>query len=186
MPILMMQLLYTVNFIKGASYPIPVILISTTLLGLSWQFTQFIILLESVTLVVLYLLKIMPIDRTISLAGNWLLSMLLVWFLQYYPPFIVCSLAVSLLLALLVIMGVKSNQFGGFKMSNPIISGLAIFILTGVINVALKWISGSEDDGHIKEYFLHQLGIQDATNLAARIYTCQKPFSKFTGSKYIN
>ena len=47
-----------------------------------------------------------------------------------------------------------------FKISNSVISGLAIGALTIVLNTVLKFVCGSDDDGHIAEYLLHQLGIK--------------------------
>nr|KAG5704002.1 hypothetical protein BaRGS_032091 [Batillaria attramentaria] len=93
---------------------VAVMCVSTFLFCLFWQFNQFVMLLQALSLFGVWILDMLPTTKIRTVLVTQAVSLLAVCMLQFYNKMILGSLAISFILAALVIMTVRgSGQTGG-------------------------------------------------------------------------
>ena len=101
LPIIFLQFYVTGLYLKRQQdqqilYP-AIICLLTAMYTLTWQFAQFVTLLQSLVLFSLAALSLINKDKVIKLIVAHIISLFVVWCLQFFPRLLLVSLAVTFL-----------------------------------------------------------------------------------------
>ncbi|XP_059083191.1 probable C-mannosyltransferase DPY19L3 [Tigriopus californicus] len=178
---------------KGRKYEklhLMAIYLLTFLLTVTWQFAQFVLLLQGLVLFAFALLGILENNKVSKILATILGAIVTVWYLQFYQPMVLNSLVVSLIPVAIVILqsynegrvrrpGIWNNlQWSIVKIGLGIIS-------TIVINTLLKVLSGQDADNHIFRFVQSKFGFVDQTDFETRLYLCLPIFQPLPWQYYL-
>ena len=116
---------------------------SSLLFTISWQFSQFVLLIEVFVLFCLATVGLLDKDRVCEMFSTFLVTMLTVWYLQYYQAMILCSLVLSFLPVFCLSLQSQSPHSQGLR-NNILLTALRLIIAFFVaicLNVILKVIT---------------------------------------------
>ena len=113
LPFIFLQFYITSLYLKKQPttsnlYP-AIICVLTTLYTLTWQFAQFVSLLQACVLFSLAALHMVNKEKVVKVLLGVLVSMVVVWILQLYPRFILVSLVASFLPITIVSLKGRNN-----------------------------------------------------------------------------
>ncbi|XP_072135273.1 protein C-mannosyl-transferase DPY19L3 isoform X3 [Mobula birostris] len=155
------------------------IMASTFLFCITWQFNQFILLIQAVALFSLDCLDMVPTSKVTSLYFVHVVSLLLVWILQFNNSMLLGSLVLSFILAALVVRYFQRNLKSGtfaVRVVKLLLHLIVIFSLTFVTNNIIKRILGLESDEHIFKFLKAKFGFGATRDFDAKLYLCEEAF----------
>ena len=115
---------------------------SSLLFTIFWQFSQFVLLIEVFVLFCLATVGLIDKDRVCEIFCTFLLTMLSVWYLQYYQAMIISSLVLSFLPVFSLSLASQGPLSPGLR-NNILLTALRLivaFFVAICLNVILKVI----------------------------------------------
>ena len=115
---------------------------SSLLFTIFWQFSQFVLLIEVFVLFCLATVGLIDKDRVCEIFCTFLLTMLSVWYLQYYQAMIISSLVLSFLPVFCLSLASQGPLSPGLR-NNILLTALRLivaFFVAICLNVILKVI----------------------------------------------
>ena len=115
---------------------------SSLLFTIFWQFSQFVLLIEVFVLFCLATVGLIDKDRVCEIFCTFLLTMLSVWYLQYYQAMIISSLVLSFLPVFSLSLASQGPLSPGLR-NNILLTALRLIVAFCVaicLNVILKVI----------------------------------------------
>jgi len=158
--------------------PLAKVYLLTLLFTVTWQFAQFVLLLQAVTLFGLATVGLLDRDRVCRLLTVDLFAMLTVWYLQFYQQMVINSLVVSLIpVAILSLQSQADNPSSGL-IKNLFYSIMRVVIagsVTLAINIILKVSMNQTADSHIFKFVKSKL-VKDSPDFETNLYLCNEAF----------
>ena len=108
---------------------------------ISWQFSQFVLLIEVLVLFCLATVGLIDRDRVCVVFSTFLLTLLTVWYLQFYQSMIITSLVVSFLPVFCLSLQSQSDLSPIGLRNNILVTALRLlvaFFIALCLNVILK------------------------------------------------
>ncbi|KAK9392747.1 putative C-mannosyltransferase DPY19L3 [Crotalus adamanteus] len=155
------------------------VFIATFLLSLTWQFNQFILLIQAMALFTLDCLDMIPKGKVIWLYIIQMGSLLMVYILQFFNPMIIGSLLVSFNMSVLLAGKLQNNlKTGGFfsRIGKLVLHVLLVLCLTFLMNNFIKRILNLESDEHIFKFLKAKFGFGATRDFDANLYLCEEAF----------
>ncbi|XP_048225268.1 probable C-mannosyltransferase DPY19L3 isoform X2 [Perognathus longimembris pacificus] len=156
-----------------------VVFISTFLFSLTWQFNQFMMLMQALVLFTLDSLDMLPAIKVTWLYGIQIASLLLVCILQFFNSMILGSLLISFNLSVLIARKFQKNlKTGTFltRIGKLMLHVLAVFCLTLFLNNVIKKILNLKSDEHIFKFLKAKFGFGATRDFDANLYLCEEAF----------
>ncbi|XP_041353948.1 probable C-mannosyltransferase DPY19L3 [Gigantopelta aegis] len=156
-----------------------VIIMSTFLFALFWQFNQFIFLLQCISLFGVWILDMVHSQKVQRLLLIILGSMLAVWVAQFGNTMIPVSLCLSFTLATLLLMKIKgeSSQPCSFAMRviKVVLYSISVLLLMAISSTLLKFVLKVDSDDHIYKFLQSKFGFGELAvkrDFDSRLYLC--------------
>ncbi|XP_070354456.1 protein C-mannosyl-transferase DPY19L3 isoform X3 [Equus asinus] len=146
------------------------IFISTFLFSLTWQFNQFMMLMQALVLFILDSLDMLPAVKVTWLYGIQITGLLLVCVLQFLNSMILGSLLISFNLSVLIARKLQKNlKTGSFlnRLGKLLLHLFVVLCLTLFLNNIVKKILNLKSDEHIFKFLKAKFGFgatSDSTN----------------------
>lgn len=156
------------------------IFISTFLFSLTWQFNQFMMLLQALVLFILDSLDMLPAMKATWLYGIQISCLLLVCTLQFFNSMILGSLLISFNLSVLIVRKLQKNlKTGTFltRIGKLLLHLLLVFCLTLFLNNIIKKILNLKSDEHIFKFLKAKFGFGATRDFDANLYCVKKPLA---------
>ncbi|XP_047128832.2 protein C-mannosyl-transferase DPY19L3 isoform X1 [Hydra vulgaris] len=196
LPFIFMQItLLTIFFRRNVrvSFEKPLlVLISLTTFAytITWQFSQFVMLLQSFALFGVYALEFVETRKVKYVFWIFLGSLSTTCLLMFGNDMIYSSLVSSFCIASLLVMNVQNAKVEGSFLKKLFVLLLRIIItlsLTMIISIIIKKIAKVESDTHVYKFVMTKFGYQDYSimDFDVRLYLCNggfdfMPFSELT------
>lgn len=155
------------------------IFVSTFLFSLTWQFNQFMMLLQALVLFILDSLDMLPAVKATWLYGIQISCLLLVCMLQFFNSMILGSLLISFNLSVLIVRKLQKNlKTGTFltRIWKLLLHLLLVFCLTLFLNNIIKKILNLKSDEHIFKFLKAKFGFGATRDFDANLYLCEEAF----------
>ncbi|VTJ62923.1 Hypothetical predicted protein [Marmota monax] len=155
------------------------IFISTFLFSLTWQFNQFMMLMQAVVLFILDSLDMLPAVKATWLYGIQITGLLLVCVLQFFNSMILGSLLISFNLSVLIARKLQKNlKTGSFfnRIGKLLLHLFVVFCLTLLLNSIIKKILNLKSDEHIFKFLKAKFGFGATRDFDANLYLCEEAF----------
>lgn len=155
-----------------------VVFISTFIFSLTWQFNQFVLLIQGLALFLLDCLDLIPANKVRSLYIAQAASLILVCVLQFFNTMILGSLLLSFILAAVIAQNLQKNLKSGRlyrRIWNLCVYVAIVLCLTALINVCVKKILNLQSDEHIFKFLQAKIGFK-TRDFDANLYICEEPF----------
>ncbi|XP_053396813.1 probable C-mannosyltransferase DPY19L3 isoform X1 [Mercenaria mercenaria] len=159
---------------------IGLIMASTFLFSLCWQFNQFILLLQALALFGVWILDMVPAHKVRVVLLSQALSLFLVCLLQSINKMILGSLVMSFIPATFLLMYFKGDNLTPCTIPSRIFKvafySFSVLLLMLVFNLAAKTVLNLEADEHIFKFLLNKFGIGNPRDFDSRLYLCIEAF----------
>ncbi|XP_059390349.1 probable C-mannosyltransferase DPY19L3 isoform X1 [Carassius carassius] len=155
------------------------VFISTFCFCLTWQFNQFVLLVQALIIFTLDCLDFLTAEQVVSLYLMQVLSLLLVWLLQFCNSMILGSLVLSFIVSALLIKHFQTGlKTGGFviRVGKLALHTLLVLTLTFTINYSAKKILQLKSDEHIFKFIKAKFGFGATRDFDASLYLCEEAF----------
>ncbi|XP_017684301.1 PREDICTED: probable C-mannosyltransferase DPY19L3 isoform X4 [Lepidothrix coronata] len=155
------------------------VFIATFLFSLTWQFNQFMMLIQALALFILDCLDMLPTAKVTWLYIIQISGLLLVCVLQFFNSMILGSLLISFNASVLVARTIQKNlKKGGLlnRLGKLILHVLLVLCLTLLINKFIKKILNLESDEHIFKFLKAKFGFGATRDFDANLYLCEEAF----------
>ncbi|XP_015495413.1 probable C-mannosyltransferase DPY19L3 isoform X3 [Parus major] len=155
------------------------VFIATFLFSLTWQFNQFMMLIQALALFILDCLDMLPTAKVTWLYIIQVSGLLLVCVLQFFNSMILGSLIISFNISVLIARTIQKNlKKGGFlsRLGKLILHVLLVLCLTLLINKFIKKILNLESDEHIFKFLKAKFGFGATRDFDANLYLCEEAF----------
>ncbi|XP_047566894.1 probable C-mannosyltransferase DPY19L3 isoform X2 [Lutra lutra] len=155
------------------------IFISTFLFSLTWQFNQFMMLMQALVLFTLDSLDMLPAVKATWLYGIQMTGLLLVCILQFFNSMILGSLLISFNLSVLIARKLQKNlKTGNFlnRLGKLLLHLFAVLCLTLFLNNIIKKILNLKSDEHIFKFLKAKFGFGATRDFDANLYLCEEAF----------
>ncbi|XP_023930612.1 probable C-mannosyltransferase DPY19L3 [Lingula anatina] len=166
-----------------------VLTLSTFCMAVTWQFNQFVLLLQGLALYGVWLLDMLPGYKVRRMLGVIAFSLLGTCILQYVNTMILCSLVLSLILSTLLLMYITGDQPRQCSITTRIASLFLKLVFTAVstvtINKAIKIILQEEADEHIYKFVQNKFGFGFSRDFDVRMYLCNGAFQFLPMDTYV-
>ncbi|XP_069757847.1 protein C-mannosyl-transferase DPY19L3 isoform X2 [Narcine bancroftii] len=185
LPFFAMQLMAITYYLRPQLKPLQqmlsfcLIMASTFLFCITWQFNQFILLIQAAALFSLDCLDMVPHSKVASLYLVHVVSLLLVCILQFNNSMLLGSLVLSFILAALVVRCFQRNLKSGtfaLRVVKLLVHLVVVFLLTVLTNNIIKRILGLESDEHIFKFLKAKFGFGATRDFDAKLYLCEEAF----------
>ncbi|XP_064092543.1 probable C-mannosyltransferase DPY19L3 isoform X1 [Macrobrachium nipponense] len=181
-PLLFIQLLLLCTLLKSHKWQVVkmfgIFSLTVTFL-LSWQFGPFVLLCQLLIIMGLGRLRFICEKKVVLLVcvigGSLLTSCLL----QSYPPMLVSSPALSMIVPAIMLSSTSapSKRLGGFVRIFVTAAELGLMLIaTVVINGLIKNFLNIDADSHVYQLLLAKLQMGDQRDFDSRIYMCNEAF----------
>ncbi|KAH3739009.1 probable C-mannosyltransferase DPY19L3 [Dreissena polymorpha] len=161
-------------------FGIGMILPATFAFCLCWQFNQFIMLLQALSLFGVWILDMVPAYKVRVVLGCEVVSLLAVCVLQNVNTMILGSLVMSFIPATFLLMYIRGDTLTPcsipsriFKVAFYSITSLTLMI---ILNIAAKTVLRLEADEHIFKFLLNKFGVGNPRDFDSRLYLCIEAF----------
>uniref|UniRef100_A0A671Q4K3 Probable C-mannosyltransferase DPY19L3 n=1 Tax=Sinocyclocheilus anshuiensis TaxID=1608454 RepID=A0A671Q4K3_9TELE len=155
------------------------VFVSTFCFCLTWQFNQFVLLVQALIIFTLDCLDFLTAEQVVSLYLMQVLSLLLVWLLQFCNSMILGSLVLSFIVSALFIKHFQTGlKTGGFviRVGKLALHTLLVLTLTFTINYSAKKILQLKSDEHIFKFIKAKFGFGATRDFDASLYLCEEAF----------
>uniref|UniRef100_A0A8D0H8K4 Dpy-19 like C-mannosyltransferase 3 n=1 Tax=Sphenodon punctatus TaxID=8508 RepID=A0A8D0H8K4_SPHPU len=155
------------------------VFISTYLFSLTWQFNQFMMLIQALVLFILDCLDMLPATKVIWLYFIQGTSLLLVGVLQFFNSMVFGSLLLSFNMSALLARKLQKNlKMGGLsiRLRKLFLHVLLVLSLTFIINSFIKKVLNLESDEHIFKFLKAKFGFGATRDFDANLYLCEEAF----------
>uniref|UniRef100_A0A9J8AW68 Dpy-19 like C-mannosyltransferase 3 n=1 Tax=Cyprinus carpio carpio TaxID=630221 RepID=A0A9J8AW68_CYPCA len=155
------------------------VFVSTFCFCLTWQFNQFVLLVQALIIFTLDCLDFLTTEQVVSLYLMQVLSLLLVWLLQFCNSMILGSLVLSFIVSALFIKHFQTGlKTGGFviRVGKLALHTLLVLTLTFTINYSAKKILQLKSDEHIFKFIKAKFGFGATRDFDASLYLCEEAF----------
>ncbi|XP_016410162.1 probable C-mannosyltransferase DPY19L3 [Sinocyclocheilus rhinocerous] len=155
------------------------VFVSTFCFCLTWQFNQFVLLVQALIIFTLDCLDFFTAEQVVSLYLMQVLSLLLVWLLQFCNSMILGSLVLSFIVSALFIKHFQTGlKTGGFviRIGKLALHTLLVLTLTFTINYSAKKILQLKSDEHIFKFIKAKFGLGATRDFDASLYLCEEAF----------
>lgn len=155
------------------------IFISTFLFSLTWQFNQFMMLMQALVLFTLDSLDMLPAVKATWLYGIQMTGLLLVCILQFFNSMILGSLLISFNLSVLIARKLQKNlKTGSFlnRLGKLLLHLFAVLCLTLFLNNIIKKLLNLKSDEHIFKFLKAKFGFGATRDFDANLYLCEEAF----------
>ncbi|XP_074171092.1 protein C-mannosyl-transferase DPY19L3 isoform X4 [Rhinolophus sinicus] len=155
------------------------IFVSTFLFSLTWQFNQFVVLLQALVLFTLDSLDLLPALKASWLYGIQIAGLLLVCALQFLNSMILGSLLISFNLSVLTARRLQKNlKTGNFlnRLGKLLLHLFVVLCLTLFLNNIIKKTLNLKSDEHIFKFLKAKFGFGATRDFDANLYLCEEAF----------
>lgn len=158
------------------------IALSTFCFTITWQFAQFVLLLESFALYGIYALEFTRPHMVRSIYMIIVGNLATVCFLQFGNDMLYTSLASSFCVAAIILLTLQSNEYvsGGLvkKLLVLLMRIAFVLVLTFAINISIKKLTKVDSDEHVFKFVSAKLGHGEAlkNDFDSRLYLCEGSF----------
>lgn len=155
------------------------IFVSTFLFSLTWQFNQFMMLMQALVLFILDSLDMLPAVKATWLYGIQVTGLFLVCVLQFFNSMILGSLLISFNLSVLIARKLQKNlKTGSFlnKLGKLLLHLFVVLCLTLFLNNIVKKILNLKSDEHIFKFLKAKFGFGATRDFDANLYLCEEAF----------
>ncbi|XP_035376811.1 probable C-mannosyltransferase DPY19L3 isoform X1 [Electrophorus electricus] len=155
------------------------VFVCTLCFCLTWQFNQFILLVQALLIFTLDSLDLLLPEQVMALYLVQLLSLLCVWLLQFCNSMILGSLVLSFIVAVLFVKHFqKGLKTGGLfvRIAKLALHTLLVLALTLIINYSAKKILKLRSDEHIFKFVKAKFGLGATRDFDASLYLCEEAF----------
>ncbi|KAM4722999.1 protein C-mannosyl-transferase DPY19L3 [Rhinophrynus dorsalis] len=166
-----------------------VVFISTFIFSITWQFNQFVLLIQAFVLFSLDCVDMISATKVTRLYLIQVLCILLVCVLQFFNTMIIGSLLLSFILAAIVARQLQNVQKMDSIPKKSLRSGhlirrlwslsihlLLVLCMTGIINKFIKNILNLQSDEHIFKFIQAKFGFGKTRDFDANLYLCEEAF----------
>ncbi|KAJ8247353.1 hypothetical protein GJAV_G00245400 [Gymnothorax javanicus] len=146
---------------------------------LTWQFNQFILLVQTLIIFGLDCLDLISPEQVMSLYVVQAASLLTVWVLQFCNPMILGSLVLSFIVAVLLVKRFQTAlKTGGFllRLAKLLLHTVLVLSLTFTINYMAKALLQLRSDEHIFKFIKAKFGLGSTRDFDANLYLCEEAF----------
>ncbi|KAM6252924.1 protein C-mannosyl-transferase DPY19L3 isoform 3-T3 [Porphyrio hochstetteri] len=155
------------------------VFIATFLFSLTWQFNQFMMLIQALALFILDCFDMLPTAKVTWLYIIQISGLLLVCVLQFFNSMILGSLLISFNTSVLIARTIQKNlKKGGLlnRLGKLILHVLLVLCCTLLINKFIKKILNLESDEHIFKFLKAKFGFGATRDFDANLYLCEEAF----------
>ncbi|KAM6251183.1 protein C-mannosyl-transferase DPY19L3 isoform 7-T9 [Spheniscus humboldti] len=155
------------------------VFIATFLFSLTWQFNQFMMLIQALALFILDCFDMLPTVKVTWLYIIQISALLLVCVLQFFNSMILGSLLISFNASVLIARTIQKNlKKGGLlnRLGKLILHVLLVLCLTLLINKFIKKSLNLESDEHIFKFLKAKFGFGATRDFDANLYLCEEAF----------
>uniref|UniRef100_A0A8C6ZP70 Dpy-19 like C-mannosyltransferase 3 n=1 Tax=Nothoprocta perdicaria TaxID=30464 RepID=A0A8C6ZP70_NOTPE len=155
------------------------VFIATFFFSLTWQFNQFMMLIQALVLFILDCFDLLPTAKVTWLYIIQVSGLLLVCVLQFFNSMILGSLLISFNASVLIARTIQKNlKKGGLfsRLGKLLLHVLFVSCLTLLINKLIKKILNLESDEHIFKFLKAKFGFGATRDFDANLYLCEEAF----------
>ncbi|NXA45575.1 D19L3 mannosyltransferase, partial [Nothocercus julius] len=155
------------------------VFIATFFFSLTWQFNQFMMLIQALVLFILDCLDMLPTAKVTWLYIIQVSGLLLVCVLQFFNSMILGSLLISFNASVLIARTIQKNLKKGSLLSRLgklLLHVLFVSCLTLLVNKLIKKILNLESDEHIFKFLKAKFGLGATRDFDANLYLCEEAF----------
>ncbi|KAJ8339878.1 hypothetical protein SKAU_G00345110 [Synaphobranchus kaupii] len=155
------------------------VFLSSLCFCLTWQFNQFILLVQALIIFGLDSLDLISPVQVTSLYLVQATSLLTVWALQFCNPMILGSLVLSFIVAALFVRHFQTDvKVGGLlpRLAKLLLHSLLVLSLTFAINFLAKTALQLRSDEHIFKFIKAKFGLGSTRDFDANLYLCEEAF----------
>uniref|UniRef100_A0A8B9RN26 Dpy-19 like C-mannosyltransferase 3 n=1 Tax=Astyanax mexicanus TaxID=7994 RepID=A0A8B9RN26_ASTMX len=155
------------------------VFVCTLCFCLTWQFNQFILLVQALLIFTLDALDFLTAKQVTSLYLVQVVSLLSVWLLQFCNSMILGSLVLSFIVSVLFIKHFQTGlKTGGFvvRVGKLVLHVFLVLTLTFIINYSAKKILQLRSDEHIFKFIKAKFGLGATRDFDASLYLCEEAF----------
>ncbi|KAL4232819.1 hypothetical protein ACF0H5_007505 [Mactra antiquata] len=154
--------------------------VSTFLFSLFWQFNQFVLLLQALSLFGVWILDVVTPHKVRVVLSSQIVSLLLVCLSQNINKMILGSLVMSFIPATFLLMYIRGDTLTPCTIPSRILKvvlySITVIILMLVFNLAVKALLNLEADEHIFKFLLNKFGVGNPRDFDSRLYLCIEAF----------
>ncbi|XP_035192959.1 probable C-mannosyltransferase DPY19L3 isoform X2 [Oxyura jamaicensis] len=155
------------------------IFIATFLFSLTWQFNQFMMLIQALALFILDCFDMLPTAKVTRLYIIQISGLLLVCVLQFFNSMILGSLLISFNASILIARTIQKNLKKGNllnRLGKLTLHVLFVSSLTLLVNKFIKKSLNLESDEHIFKFLKAKFGFGATRDFDANLYLCEEAF----------
>ncbi|XP_054696391.1 probable C-mannosyltransferase DPY19L3 isoform X1 [Grus americana] len=155
------------------------VFIATFLFSLTWQFNQFMMLIQALALFILDCFDMLPTAKVMWLYIIQISGLLLVCVLQFFNSMILGSLLISFNTSVLIARTIQKHLKKGSllnRLGKLIFHVLLVLCFTLLINKFIKKILNLESDEHIFKFLKAKFGFGATRDFDANLYLCEEAF----------
>ncbi|KAB5525937.1 hypothetical protein PHYPO_G00145940 [Pangasianodon hypophthalmus] len=155
------------------------VFVCTLCFCLTWQFNQFILLVQAFLIFTLDSLDFLTTEQATSLYLVQVVSLLCVWLLHFCNSMLLGSLVLSFIVAVLFIKHFQTGlKTGGFVMrvGKLALHVVLVLALTLIINYSAKRVLQLRSDEHIFKFIKAKFGLGATRDFDASLYLCEEAF----------
>ncbi|XP_070703507.1 protein C-mannosyl-transferase DPY19L3 [Pempheris klunzingeri] len=153
--------------------------VTTFCFCLTWQFNQFILLVQALIIYTLDCLDILTTTQVTTLYLVQVSGLLTVWLLQFCNSMILGSLVLSFIVAALFIRHCQSGLKTGsllVRLGKVLLHSTMVLLLTVTINYLAKKALQLRSDEHIFKFIKSKFALGPTRDFDANLYLCEEAF----------
>jgi len=163
---------------SNETFQLAIIFLTSLAFTITWQFAQFVLLIQALALFGLATVGALDKDRVSRLLSVHLSVMLSVWYLQFYQPMVLNSLVVSLIpVAILSLQSQLDTERQGV-LRNIWLTSTRLLIAAAIticLNMIIKVWMNQTADNHIFKFLKNKFS-RDSTDFETQLYLCNEAF----------
>ncbi|KAM4743583.1 protein C-mannosyl-transferase DPY19L3 isoform 2-T2 [Anableps anableps] len=153
--------------------------VTTCCFCLTWQFNQFILLVQALIVYILDCVDILTTTQVTTLYLVQVSGLLSVWLLQFCNSMILGSLVLSFIVAALFIRHCQpALKTGGLlvRLAKVLLHSVLVLLLTFIINSLTKKALQLRSDEHIFKFIKAKFALGPTRDFDASLYLCEEAF----------
>ncbi|XP_068174377.1 protein C-mannosyl-transferase DPY19L3 isoform X2 [Antennarius striatus] len=153
--------------------------VTTFCFCLTWQFNQFILLIQALVIYTLDCLNILSTKQVTTLYLVQVSGLLSVWLLQFCNSMLLGSLVLSFIVAALFIRRCQSGLKTGSllaRLGKLLLHTVVVLLLTFTINYLAKKVLQLRSDEHIFKFIKSKFALGLTRDFDASLYLCEEAF----------